>query len=118
MNRERPARILDRYDKVLSICVERRINQGYPQCGVDPAEPACGDGRSGTSVYGIGPAKKWYRPPVTPVCCFRHVWGNSAEVWNEFTVHQCLDPAAMTYAVLHGPEQSAPKANTKERTPS
>jgi endoglucanase len=58
----------------------------------------------GISIYGIGPALKWYQPPRPPGRSFRDVWGGGAEIWNEFTVHQCLGPAAMTYSVLHALE--------------
>jgi endoglucanase len=58
----------------------------------------------GISIYGIGPALKWYQPPRPVGRSFRDVWGGGAEIWNEFTVHQCLGPAAMTYAVLHALE--------------
>lgn len=60
----------------------------------------------GIPIYGVGPALKWYDPPVPPGRSFRDVWGNGAEVWNEFTVHQCLGPTAMAYAVLYGLESS------------
>jgi hypothetical protein len=65
-------------------------------------------------------ADYYERPPVPPGHSFGDVWGNGAEVWNEFTVHQCLGPTAMAYAALYGPEcleSNEPGKETKPRVP-
>jgi endoglucanase len=59
----------------------------------------------GLAIYGIGPRIKTSYPSAWPSGrSSRDVWGFGAEIWNEFTVHQCLGPSAMTYAVLYALE--------------
>lgn len=58
----------------------------------------------GIPIYGIGPRLKNDVPPVPAARSWKDQWGWFAEVWNEFTVGQCLGPAAMVYATLYAME--------------
>ena len=58
----------------------------------------------GIPIYGIGPRLKDDVPPVPSARSWKDQWGWFAEVWNEFTVGQCMGPAAMVYAALYGME--------------
>jgi len=58
----------------------------------------------GLTMYTLGPPiKSWY--PVTPPWrSHRDLWGNGAEIWSEFTVHQTIGPTAMLFQCLHALE--------------
>jgi len=71
----------------------------------------------GLAIYGIGPRIKFYYPSPWPAGRSSHDrWGFGAEVWNEFTVHQCLGPSAMTYAVLYALEHGLEPRAAERRT--
>lgn len=68
-----------------------------------------GNAAMGFPIYGFGPPVSTY--PANPEDkannpwplwrSWRDVWGNWAEIYSEFTIHQTVGPAAMTYAYLY-----------------
>jgi len=58
----------------------------------------------GLTMYTLGPPiKSWY--PITPPWrSHRDLWGNGAEIWSEFTVHQTIGPTAMLFESLYALE--------------
>jgi len=53
-----------------------------------------GDITPGITVYGLGP-KLWYYKQWPLMHAHRDIWGEGAEVWNEFTMHQTIGKTAI-----------------------
>jgi hypothetical protein len=72
-----------------------------------PAEDLGGKTVRGYSLYGLGPPLADWFGPWPKHRSRRDVWSDGAEIYSEFTVHQTLAPAAVTYATLYALEKRA-----------
>jgi len=58
----------------------------------------------GLTMYTLGPPLKFWYPPHPAWRSHRDVWGNGAEIWSEFTIHQTIGPTAMMFQALYAAE--------------
>ncbi len=60
----------------------------------------------GIGIYGIGPPQRDDQQRKFPLWrSWRDVWGNFAEIYSEFTLHQTIGPSAMLYSSLFALER-------------
>ncbi|MBM4019068.1 MAG: hypothetical protein FJ288_12195 [Planctomycetes bacterium] len=72
-----------------------------------PLEDAGGKTLRGIALYGIGPALNDWFGPWPMHRSWRDVFGDGAEVYSEFTIHQITGPAAAFYSTLYVTEKKA-----------